>query len=193
MPTRSELGRRLREQRVRQSLTLKQVENKSGVSATHISQIERGITWPTVHALERIARALEKNTSFFLEEVELPDVCTLCGDGKSMVINEKPKVVLRTLTHGIPGGQLHFYVLVADPAAKDAARMFIHSHEGDECGCVVSGEIEVKVGDKMFKLGQGDSIHFDASRPHGIRNIGNGVSESGLLTDQKGVDKLGHR
>jgi transcriptional regulator with XRE-family HTH domain len=83
MPSKSELGRRIRQARVEKTLTLKEVESRSGVSATHISQIERGITSPTVNALERIARALEKNTSFFLEDVELPEICTLQSDGRS--------------------------------------------------------------------------------------------------------------
>ena len=178
MPTKSDLGRRLREERVRQCLTLKEVEHRSGVSATHISQIERGITWPTVNALHKVARALEKNTSFFLEEVELPEVCTLTGEGSTMVLSEDPRLVLRSLTNGIPGGKLHFYMLVADTADSDGTYLRIHSHEGDECGWVLSGRIEVKVGDEVFDLKQGDTIHFNATKPHGIRNVGNEVSKS---------------
>lgn len=178
MPTKSDLGKRVREERVKQSLTLKEVEGRSGVSATHISQIERGITWPTVNALHKIARALEKNTSFFLEEVELPEVSRLCGGGAVMIINESPKLVLKPLTTGIPGGKLHFYMLIADPANGHDDYPRIHSHEGDECGWVVSGRIEVRVGDEVYELGKGDAIHFRGTNPHGIRNIGDEVSES---------------
>jgi transcriptional regulator with XRE-family HTH domain len=178
MPTKTELGRRMREQRAKQSLTLKQVEGRSGVSATHISQIERGITWPTVHALERIAKALTKNTSFFLEDVELPDICKLSGDGTPLIKSEQPKLVLIPLTNGIPGGQLHFYMLVAHPATKEKNDILTHRHEGDECGYVVSGHLEVKVGDQSLRLKEGDSIHFDGTKPHGIRNVGSGVSKS---------------
>ncbi len=178
MPTKTELGRRLREERVKRTLTLKEVEHRSGVSATHISQIERGITWPTVNALSKVANALEKSTSFFLEEVELPDVCRLSGDGSTMLISEDPRLALKTMTNGIPGGRLHFYKLIAEPTenSKDFAR--IHCHEGDECGWVVSGKIELKVGDEIFVLSEGDTVHFNGNKPHGIRNIGDGVSES---------------
>jgi len=178
MPSKLELGRRLREQRARQSRTLKDVETRSGVSATHISQIERGITWPTVHALERIARALDRNSSFFLEDVELPEVCKLCGDGPPMVKHEEPKIVLVPLTSGIPGGRLHFYMLVAHPPSKGKGEFITHRHEGDECGYVINGRLEVKVGDDVFQLKEGDSIHFSGTKPHGIRNMGNGVSKS---------------
>jgi transcriptional regulator with XRE-family HTH domain len=178
MPTKTELGRRIREERVKRSLTLKEVEHRSGVSATHISQIERGITWPTVNALHKVASALEKNTSFFLEEVELPDVCTLSGDGSTMVLSEEPRLVLKTMTNGIPGGRLHFYTLIAGPAGQETGFPRLHCHEGDECGWVLSGRLELKVGDEVFRLKAGDTVHFSGCKPHGIRNVGDEVSES---------------
>jgi transcriptional regulator with XRE-family HTH domain len=182
MPTKADLGKRVREERLKQSLTLKAVESLSGVSATHISQIERGITWPTVNALHKVATALKKNTSFFLEDVELPEICRLAGTGNTMILSEQPKLVLRPLSYGIPGGRIRFYMLVAHPSGKDKEKdkeqVFTHCHEGDECGMVLSGRIEVKIGDEVVPLKQGESIHFNGAKPHGIRNIGNGPSES---------------
>jgi transcriptional regulator with XRE-family HTH domain len=179
MPSKVELGRRVREERTKQALTLKAVENLSGVSATHISQIERGITWPTVNALDKIARALRKNTSFFLEDVELPDICRLSGNGNTMVLSEAPKVVLKTLSIGIPGGKIKFYTLTAYPTnGKDRGEFVTHLHEGDECGYVVTGRIEIRVGDEVLTLKSGESIHFNGTKPHGIRNVGQSISES---------------
>ena len=177
MPSKTELGKRIREERLRQTLTLKQVEGRAGVSATHISQIERGITWPTVNALTKVATALEKNTSFFLEEVELPEVCVSTGRDP-MLLLEQPRVSLKPLTNGIPGGKIHFYKLIADPG--NGVDKFVpgHVHEGDECGWVLSGHIQVKVGDEVFDLRKGDAIHFSGSKLHGIKNVGDEVSES---------------
>jgi len=178
MPSKSELGRRIRQARVEKTLTLKEVEGRSGVSATHISQIERGITSPTVNALERIARALEKNTSFFLEDVELPEICTLQNDGREVVISERPKIVLKSLTHGIPGGVMHMYMMIAQPLPKGGQEVKMHEHEGDECGYVIDGRLEIKIGDETIELGPGDSVHFKATMPHGVKNIGDKVSHS---------------
>ncbi len=177
MPTKVELGKRIREERLRQALTLKDVQSRSGISATHISQIERGITWPTVNVLDKIAKALAKHASFFLEDVELPDVCLMPEAGAPLLLCEKPKLVLQPLSTGIPGGRLHFYKLVASPGG-DGQFPYTHFHEGDECGYVLSGKIEVRVGEEIYKLEAGDSIHFSGGKPHGIRNIGNEVSES---------------
>jgi len=178
MPSKVELGKRVREERLKQTLTLKAVENLSGVSATHISQIERGITWPTVNALDKVARGLKRTTSFFLEDVELPDICKLSGGANGMIISESPRVVLKPLSIGIPGGKIKFYMLVAHPAGKDRGEIVTHCHEGDEAGFVVSGRIEVKVGDEVVALKSGESVHFKGTKQHGIRNVGSGVSES---------------
>jgi transcriptional regulator with XRE-family HTH domain len=178
MPTKSELGKRVREERVRQALTLKQVEHRAGVSATHISQIERGITWPTVNALHKIATALAKNTSFFLEEVELPEVSMVSGERVPIVLSEMPRVLMKPLTNGIPGGKFHFYMLIADPSGAGSGYTPDHVHEGDECGCVLSGHLKIRVGDEVFDLREGDAIHFGGTKMHGIRNVGDTVSKS---------------
>jgi transcriptional regulator with XRE-family HTH domain len=177
MPSKAELGKRIREERLRQSKTLKDVEGRSGVSATHISQIERGITWPTVNALHKVAVALDKHTSFFLEEVELPEICLSTGKDP-LILSEQPRVSMSPLTDGIPGGKIHFYKLVAEPS--NGAEKFVpgHAHEGDECGWVLSGHIQVKVGEEVFDLKRGDAIHFSGSNFHGIKNVGSEVSES---------------
>jgi transcriptional regulator with XRE-family HTH domain len=177
MPSKTELGKRIREERLRQSKTLKDVEGRSGVSATHISQIERGITWPTVNALHKVATALQKNTSFFLEEVELPEICVSTG-ANPVILSEKPRVVMQPLTNGIPGGKLHFYMLTVEPDGGAAKFVPGHEHEGDECGWVLSGRIQVKIGDEIKELKKGDAIHFNGTKFHGIRNLGNEVSES---------------
>jgi mannose-6-phosphate isomerase-like protein (cupin superfamily) len=129
--------------------------------------------------LDKIARALKKNTSFFLEDVELPDLCKLSGNGSTMILSEDPRVVLRSLSFGIPGGRLKFYVLTAHPGnGKERGSFVTHCHEGDECGFVLSGRLELKVGDEVVALKSGESVHFNGVKPHGIRNVGSGVSES---------------
>ena len=65
-----ELGRRIRKCRLDSRMTLKAVEQASGLSATHLSEIERGRTSPTIGALVRIARALNRDASYFIEREE---------------------------------------------------------------------------------------------------------------------------
>src|SRR5262245_55548623 len=72
-----ELGRRIRELRLERRLTLRQVETLAAVSATHLSQIERGQASPTIGALSRVARALGRDASYFIERDQRQDVSLL--------------------------------------------------------------------------------------------------------------------
>ena len=74
MSLKVDLGRRIKELRQRQNLTLKQIEARVDVSATHVSEIERGKTTPTIGALSKIASALDVEPTFFLAADDLPKV-----------------------------------------------------------------------------------------------------------------------
>lgn len=176
MPSKIELGRRLKRARAVKDMTLKNVEARSGVSATHISQIERGMTSPTVGALQKLAKALEKETVFFLEEVDLEDV-SVSGDTLSTVAySENPRVVFQNFTKGIPGGKLRIGQLEAAPSGGTMTSP--HTHEGEECGFVMKGTLEVRVEDKSYIVKAGQAIHFNGTRPHSYGNPGQDLVEA---------------
>src|SRR5215470_5618249 len=76
-PTPEELGRRIKLMRVSCGLTLKDLEQRGGISATHVSEIERGKASPTVGALARIARALGVRPATLIEPCVRPEVSHL--------------------------------------------------------------------------------------------------------------------
>ena len=76
-PSPGELGRRIKMLRVSRGLTLKNLEERGGISATHISEIERGKASPTVGALGRIARALGLRPATLVEPRVLPESAML--------------------------------------------------------------------------------------------------------------------
>src|SRR6266487_3188146 len=108
-----EMGRRIRKLRLDRRMTLKQVENASGLSATHLSEIERGRTSPTIGALVRIARALQKDASYFIEAEERSDVAHVTREA-SAALPSLPGVRVEALTPGVPGSRIFAYRLVID-------------------------------------------------------------------------------
>src|SRR5690348_3345045 len=76
-PTPAELGRRIKLLRISRGLTLKDLEERGGISATHVSEIERGKASPTVGALGRIARALGLRPATLVEPRMLPEMTVL--------------------------------------------------------------------------------------------------------------------
>lgn len=170
MMTKEQLGTRLRSVRKECGLTLKELERVSGFSATHISEIERGKTSPTIGALIRISQALGKDTSFFLEEEQLNEVAVVRRDERKRLPEQAAKVKGEYLTPGIPGGRLNAYMLYLEP--HEDRDVVYAPHAGEEGIFLVSGEVEVKVGDRTFRMDSGDTLHYPSDRPHGLRNLG---------------------
>ncbi len=163
-----EIGRRIKRLRGELNLTLKVVEAASGVSATHISEIERGETIPTVGALVRIARALGKRTAFFLEESELADVSVLTAENRVRESTAGNAASLERLTTSIPGGSIQATRVTLAPGRSHRASR--HQHEGVEALLVVRGTVRVEVGAQAHELASGDTIHFNAAHPHAYFN-----------------------
>lgn len=179
MLDKAELGRRVKLERLAKGMTLKQVADGSGMSPTHISEIERGRTSPTVGALLKIAHALDKPATYFVEEEELPSVSVVRAHERThhVVAEGEANVAdVDFLTSGIPAGRLRVVEL------SDLRRRPIKTkpHEGEEIILVTSGRLKVVVGDSSYVLTEGDCIQFRASLPHTLETL-SGDGETKLL------------
>jgi transcriptional regulator with XRE-family HTH domain len=162
-----EIGRRVKAARQERGLTLKAVEASSGVSATHVSEIERGAASPTVGALVRIARALGRRPGYFLEENEMGDVSVVTRADRVRE-SAAPGVGVERLSAGIPGGRVQAIQVTLAPGR--GRRPLPHAHAGVEAILVLAGRVGVTVDGSEHSLGAGDAIHFDAARPHAYAN-----------------------
>ncbi|MBN1885987.1 MAG: helix-turn-helix transcriptional regulator [Candidatus Krumholzibacteriota bacterium] len=171
MISKEEIGRRIKKVREEQHLTLKNVEAKAGISATHISEIERGKTSPTIGALIRIADALQKDPAYFIEEQELADVSFIALEDREERELGRTPGKREMLTHSIPSGKINAQLITLTP--NENADMDMHVHEGDEAAVVLSGRINFRVDDKLYELGEGDSIYYLAAQEHGYANASN--------------------
>ncbi|HYM81642.1 MAG TPA: XRE family transcriptional regulator [Candidatus Limnocylindria bacterium] len=167
----AELGRRIRKLRLERRMTLKHVEQASGLSATHLSEIERGRTSPTIGALIRIARALDREASYFIEVEERSEVGYLTREARP---STRPDggVTAETLTRGIPGSRVFAYRLVLDSNPPAELRMQAHELEGDVVYLVHQGVLGAEVGDTTLRLEPGDSAQVSFAKPHRIHSLG---------------------
>jgi transcriptional regulator with XRE-family HTH domain len=165
-----ELGRRIRKVRIERRMTLKQVEAVSGLSATHLSEIERARTSPTLGALIRIARSLRKEPAFFLEGEELDDVAhTRREEAPSL---DLPRgVTAEVLTPGIPGSEICAYRLKLDPARSAVLRISPQDVTGDMLYIAMRGSIEATIGDEQMEVSEGDAVHASLTLPHRVKPV----------------------
>lgn len=145
------LGRRLRDARASLELTLKDVEASSGLSATHISEIERCRTSPTIGALVRIAAALGKEPAFFLDA---EPTRTFACSRDAVRIREIQRTATTPLSAPALGTRLEagrFELCEGGRTTFDAG--------AERCGYVLSGRTVLTVGERTWELGAGDAFH----------------------------------
>jgi transcriptional regulator with XRE-family HTH domain len=159
MPTKEELGRRLRGARFERNLTLKQVATRCGMSATHISEVERGKTSPTIGALQRIAAALGEKPSFFVrEDILEPVTFTPAGDRCDFFVkaSDGSPSSVQILSKGIPGGCLQLMHKSGPPGEQGESL----PHVGELVMLCTRGSIRFTVGTESWTVREGDTIQL---------------------------------
>jgi len=164
------LGQRVKQLRLQKGLTLKMIEARVGVSATHVSEVERGRTSPTVGALCKIADALGVNPSHLID-FPVGEPVSVTEPGKRLIITGPfPIAYVEVLTQQQPHAEISFMVATANPGYPDG---FVRdTHPGDKFIVVLEGVLEITFGGDTFILRQGDSLHFKATLPQTFTNPG---------------------
>lgn len=180
MISKLELGRRIREARLQKGMTLKQLDQLSGFSATHISEIERGKTSPTIGALIRVAIALGREPSYFIEEELLPETALVPRDQREALPTALGEAY--RLTPGIPGGRLNASLFHLRPGE---APLRLPRLEGEEGGFVLRGRVRAVVDGREHILSDGDSIHYSSDEIREFSAAGSEGAEFILIATWK--------
>lgn len=162
------LGRRIRRIRQEKGLTLKEIEARVGVSATHISEIERGKTSPTIQALEKIAHAMGVLPSHLIDLPQIPKPTVLQLQDRMSVTMNHGSIRIEPLTNRSVCSEMSVFEAIIE---GDGSVGGVSGHRGEEFCYVLDGFLEVVVDGTPYILRQGDTIHFKATRPHNIRNL----------------------
>jgi len=170
MSSKHELGARIKRVRLERNLTLKEVEVKAKVSATHVSEIERGMTSPTVGALTKIARALGTEPAYFLQSDTHPPVSVVRKSERRVFEHRDWGANISCLSQGIRGASMSFLEVELAPGLTHNLEPMTHT--GEELVHILKGVVEINRAAERHLLKEGDSIHFRADEPHTIRNIG---------------------
>ena len=162
-----DLGKRLRTLRNEQGLTLAQLGQQVGLSASYLSQIERGMAMPSLSKLTTIANALGVEVRHFFEEDASSPCPTRANQGKRL--KNTADVIVELLSADPAGKKIQPYRLICQPGAS---RDRHPTYPGEEFGLVLKGQLTVTVGEETFVLKAGDSIHYETLQPHSWRNEG---------------------
>jgi len=164
------VGKKIKKIRLDKSFTLEQIANETGYSTDYLKAVEAGEERPPVGALLQIARALEIDSGFFLREQE-----TAMQSRVSEYTKRTKEYAYETLTPGAENKHLKAFRVSIDPQQEHTGVGY--QHEGEEFNYVLTGQVEVIVGDHVNPLSAGESLHFNASIKHQLRNVGDKTAD----------------
>lgn len=168
----SMIGPKMAGLRKAQGLSLQQLASSSDVSAAAIHKIERSGMVPTVTTLLKLAGALGVPVSYFVAEDDPhPESVHLTkSEARRAVYTPHGGLALA----GISGSYRQFQAAAAVASMSAGANSGVKQlkHPGEELVYVLSGQVRFTVGDELYILKTGDSLHFSGDVPHLWENVG---------------------
>lgn len=160
-----ELGKKIKDIRKKQKLTLKNIAEATGFSISFLSQLERGKSSATLESLKKIAIALNTSPAHFFDDAQSNK-----GNG--------PTRFKRIAENGIyyqnlaPGVDLPDFMpmrVTLNPREQGGKPI---THAGQEFIYILEGTLTVEVGHQLHQLESGESLFYEASEPHYWYNCG---------------------
>jgi transcriptional regulator with XRE-family HTH domain len=186
------LGPRLRQARAGRRLSVRELARRVGCSASLISQIERGVSVPSVGVLYSLATELGSSLDYLLfGSGGGPDAGTEAGppaaaEPRALTGSAPPPPIVQRgcdrriidLASGVrwerltpqPEAMTDFLEVIYSPGGHSTDERRPLRHDGREYGLIISGTLQANVGFESYELGPGDSIAFDSSTPHEYLN-----------------------
>ena len=166
------IGPRVRALRDAMGLSLRDLAQRTGVSAPMLSQVERGETSPTLAVATRIANGLELTLSQLLRLDEADGVTVVRKQERRGGGTPKTGHTYEILTPPLPGQRAEVSEHALEPRAKTGGPGDPPMHEpgSRETAVVTQGKVRLVVGEANYDLNTGDSVTFDADLPHRFEN-----------------------
>ncbi len=169
-----ETGQRLRAIRTRLGLSQRALARQAGVANATISQIEAGKLNPTVSMLKKVLSGIPLGLGeFFGDEFEPTERVFFRADELTEIA--EGGVSYLQVGANLRNRSIQFLRECYQPGAGTGRHDI--THEGEECGLILKGRLQVTVGDETRVLRAGDAYYFKSSLPHHFHNTGNAPCE----------------
>ncbi len=189
----AQLGQRIRTARLEQGIGVRELARRVDCSASMISQIEKGLTNPSVSTLYSISRALKISTDNLITGADAPvDAAPRSGNrhaprSPSAPMSRRAPVVLHpherrviNLERGVrwelltplPETSAEFMEVTYGIGGGSNDDDHAIRHNGREYSVILEGQLSVQIGFEEYVLEPGDSMAFDSTIPHRFWNAG---------------------
>lgn len=182
----SAIGENLRRLRLAQGMTLDALGDASGVSRAMISRIERSETSPTAQLLARICAALGTSLSAFFADAEAPPSPFLPHERQPVWRDPDTGYLRRSVSPPGTGSSVDMIEVEFPPAAKVSFAPQIANAGITQHMWVITGEMEITVGDKNYNLQQGDCLYMPLMAGISFYNPGPVLARYVIVLERRG-------
>ena len=180
-----ELGRKIRQLRLKKKIALVDLGKHTGLSASMLSQLENGKLIPTLPTLARIAMVFDVGLDHFFADKRKGKNFSIVRANERIRFPERadapnPGFFFECLDFNTQDKSMQAYV--AEFPQREHKSGTEHVHGGAEFMLVLEGEIAIWYQDEEHILAAGDSVYFDASEPHAYRGLSPAWARAVVIT-----------
>lgn len=162
------VGQTVRGLRKRAGLSLRDVSEVTGLSASYISSIERGAAAPSIASLQKLGAAFDTNAISLMDGSYAAPNSLVVRAGERRVLDSDHGVRIEDLSTS--GSNLEPLIFTFQPGCGSEGAI---SHEGEEFLLVLAGQLHLCLdGSDEYLLDRGDSMSFRSERAHQFGNPG---------------------
>jgi transcriptional regulator with XRE-family HTH domain len=169
------LGERLRRIREDRGLAVSQLAARSGVAEDQLQAIESNQEAPAVGDLVKIAAVLDVSLGHFFQRAITDSRIEVVRSQNRWTVQPQSEAArslnyrYQSLSYNLTDKLMAPFLIEIPPSPSEDVPS--SSHDGEEFLFVLSGHLEVTVGDEVNRLEPGDSIYFDSRVPHTLRAV----------------------
>ena len=176
-----DIGRKIRDLRKHQNISLRQLSRRTGLSNSLLSQVENSKISPSISTLDKIARALDVSIVQFFEDVKIKEISITRFNQRRLIPSGKKGIAFEMLSKKVTNKKMQPMIIKLKSGNSSLQKPY--QQEGEEFGMVLSGKLELSFNDRKYILEPGDSIYLDASLSYNWKNIGSEDVEALWVTN----------
>lgn len=180
-----EIGRKLKQLRLRKKIALVDLGKHTGLSASMLSQLENGKLIPTLPTLARVAMVFDVGIDYFFVDRRRKRTFAVSRSNERIRFPERPDVTrpayfFECLAYAAQEKTVQAYL--AEFPKRNPDEVTDHFHEGSEFVHVLEGVLEIRYQDETHTLKAGDSVYFDSAEPHSYAGLSKQPAKAVVIT-----------
>ena len=162
-------GNKLKRLRIRNGLTQEELADRCELSKGFISQVERDLASPSIATLEDLLQCLGTDLKTFFNDAE-DDVVVFTNEDAFVKENTDSGNTINWIVPNAQKRDMEPIIIELEPEGKSYEDT---PHDGEEFGYVLSGKIQLVIGNKKYKVNKNECFYYKANQYHYIENTYN--------------------